>query len=567
MYGGFSPLPAIALVEHLSRFISGVRMPRLKFFDFNREAGDSVAIFLGLFVLYVFLAWVVCGGERWWIIDYVDNTNVFYGDDAYRFFLARSAWLNPDLYTYNFALPGFLLLDGMVVTLAGGDLFLSRSIHALLGALAVTAVWRSGRLLGIDRVTAAVAITVMGMMPRYALTSISFYGEAWLTFLLCIVMFLYLKKYYLQVALFSSLLPLIRPEGMFFWIPLWLCMAWQRRWRECLVMFLPGLTYFIYLNIALPSLSDYGYWRIELRKILNKLVLNKSSWDWLDTYSLLLVIPAFFGPVYRPLRMLWPFLVGGAVWFGWLLLLILGKFSDYEDRYTFVLIPIMILSWAGSLMWLRQKLELNAIPARLVSGCVVLCGVVIVCSHFSNMYMIKGSLRYAGLGTTLSNVIHGRWEKLFMYDSMDKVETWTHAAATIEDLLANDSGIDKLVIFDHVFYYFLNPEAIPRHVTVGYATNGYRVFHILFDGQVFAQHAGGKMYSYLEFSEPRFSSGERRALYVDMMPLVGYPYTWKFAGSEMYLFAYTDSLSPRKSLDNAPMIDLELMKKAYERWW
>lgn len=78
-------------------------------------------IFLAFSVLYVTLAWLVCGGETWWVIDNIDSQNVFFGDDAYRFFLSRSAWVNPDLYTYSFVLPGQLLLDGAITALVGGD--------------------------------------------------------------------------------------------------------------------------------------------------------------------------------------------------------------------------------------------------------------------------------------------------------------------------------------------------------------------------------------------------------------------------------------------------------------
>lgn len=528
---------------------------------------EVVGLFAGFSLLYVSLAWIVCGGDRWWVIDYVDRSNVFYGDDAYRFFLARSAWQDISLYTYNFVLPGFLLLDGAVVSIAGGDIFFSRSIHALLAGLSLSLLWWSGRRLRIGRPIMAAAILVIGLLPRFALTSLSFYGEAWLAFLLCGIIFLFLKERHMIVAVLASLLPLVRPEGMFFWAPLWLFMALRGRWREVFIMLMPGALYFIYLNVAFESFSDYGYWRLELRKILNKLVLNSSFWDWTDTYSFLLVAPAFLGWLYKPMRILWPVLLGGATWFAWLMLLMVGGYSDYEDRYTFILIPIIALLWAAFFQWLRPNFDRFRKGRAIFNGGIYIYAAVIIGSHFYNMYMIKGSIKYSGLSETLANVAGGRWDQLFMYDSAETLSAWQKAVSHIETLLGNDPGIDRLVIFDHVFYYFLDPEKVPDHVIVGYATNGYRVFHILFDGQVFAQHAGGNMYSYFDFSEPTFSENERRAIYVDLMPLSGYPYTWKFSGYEVHLFAYTDSLEPRKSLDDAPMIDLELMKKAYDKWW
>ncbi|ERP93188.1 hypothetical protein Q670_07350 [Alcanivorax sp. P2S70] len=528
---------------------------------------EPVFVFVSFSLLYIFLAWVVCGEGNWWVIDYVDSSNVFYGDDAYRFFLARSAWINPDLYSYNFVLPGFLLLDGTVVSVAKGDLFYARCIHGLLASFCLALLWQSGRTIGINRGVMTSAVVLMGMLPRFALTSLSFYGEAWLLFLICFLIFLYLRERYFIVSILASLMPLVRPEGMFFWLPLWFSLLLKRKWLEAAVMLLPGVVYFAYLNVIFSDLSQYGYWRLELRKILNKLVLNESAMEWINTYSLLLVLPSTLGWLYKPVRHLWPFLLGGFAWFSWLVLLFWCGLSDYEDRYTFILIPLMVLLWASFFTWLKNVVSGFSQQERWVSRSVVICATAVVVMHFSNMYMLKGSVKYIGGFATLKNVLAGRWEKIFLSHSEETVEEWKAAALKIESMLSADPGIDRLIVFDHVFYYHLDPYNIPEQVTVAYATNGYRVFHILFDGQVFAQHPGEEMYSYFDFSEPKYSSSEKRAIYVDLMPLKGYPYTWRFAGYQVHLFAYARSLSSRKKIEDAPTIDLELMKKAYDKWW
>ena len=84
------------------------------------------------------------------------------------------------------------------------------------------------------------AALVMGFLPRYALMSLSFYGEAWLGFFICFSLWLYLKKHFMVMALVASWMPLLRPEGIFFLAPLCLQMLLQKRFREVLLLLLPA---------------------------------------------------------------------------------------------------------------------------------------------------------------------------------------------------------------------------------------------------------------------------------------------------------------------------------------
>lgn len=67
----------------------------------------KVELFLFFFasIYFASLVWLVSGPKIWWILDFINGTNVFYGDDAYRFYLANSAWIDASLYEYNFILP------------------------------------------------------------------------------------------------------------------------------------------------------------------------------------------------------------------------------------------------------------------------------------------------------------------------------------------------------------------------------------------------------------------------------------------------------------------------------
>src|SRR5690606_23988998 len=88
---------------------------------FLSHRAEPLILFICSSILYIGLSWLVSGGERWWIIDFVNGNNIFYGDDAYRFFLARSAWQDASLFTYNFDLPAALILENVVVSLTQGN--------------------------------------------------------------------------------------------------------------------------------------------------------------------------------------------------------------------------------------------------------------------------------------------------------------------------------------------------------------------------------------------------------------------------------------------------------------
>lgn len=531
-----------------------------------KARSDVLAIFFLFSTLYIFLSWVVCGGDRWWIIDYVDNSNIFYGDDAYRFFLARSAWLNPDLYTYNFALPGFLFLDGLVTTLAGGDLLLSRSVHAMLGAVTLCLVWDMGKQIGIGRYIMVAAILMLGLLPRYALMSLSFYGEVWLGFLLCLLSWLFLRQKWMAVAIVASLMPLVRPEGFFFLLPFLAVMLKERRWTHAALMLAPGFLYFLFLCVQLDSLRDYNYWRYELRRILSRLVINRGKWDIVSSYSPLLTLPPLLGWLYAPVRRLWPALLAALLFLVWMQFDIYRGALTYEDRYTYSMLPLLLILWASFWAWLWSALPAWVVARPLQIAIVLIVACLVIVRHFGQMQQVQRGIHAYGLSRTLSYMAQGDWHKLFNFYTPLQTKSWRVMAGKIESLLAKDEAIDKVVMFDSGLYYMLDPRAVPKNVTIGYPASGYMVFHVLLNGQVFTQHPGGRMYSYLQYGKPDFHKGERRVLYVDLMPLENYPFAWTVSQYELYLFAYHQSFEPQTDLSKSPMLTPAMVDQLYRPW-
>lgn len=517
---------------------------------------------------YSLLVWLINGGDTWWIIDFINGTNVFYGDDAYRFFLSKLAWRDADLYTYSFVLPGALILDGLVATLAQGDLFWARIAHGLITASALCFLWSAGRRLGIGRLIMFCAVLIMGMVPRYALTSLSFYGEFWLGCFVCVLIWSFASRYYTISALVGGLLPLLRPEGIYFLFPLWIYMLKEKRWREAVLMLAPGGIYAFHLVVSLSSLSDYSYWRQVLRQILEKIAVTGKGWQIAETYSSLLVLPALFGWLYAPLRRLWPVWLGGTAWIVVLQCLVLLGLATFEERYTYSVVPVLVLSWAGTLAWVWQKMPATTVWRGPAGAGVMLMTMVLVVQHFGQLTFVRLKVQQHGVPWVVGNLVSGEWGKVFPRHEPEALVARQQMAGRAEALLTEDLGIDRLINYDPMLFYFLDVDAIPRHVLVGYPATSYMVFHLMLGGQIFIQHQGGKMYSYLKYGEPDFRTGENRALYVDLMPLEAYPHTWKFEGVqyELYLFSYLESLMPDVNLESVPLIYPRDIENAYREW-
>ena len=524
-----------------------------------------LSLFLFFVSLYVFLAWVVSGGEKWWIIDYVDGQNIFYGDDAYRFFLSRSFLLNPDLYHYNFVLPGAMVLDGLVTTLTDSDLLLSRCFHALIGSLSICLIYDSARSLGVTRKISFFAILLLAFLPRFSLMSISFYGEAWLGGFICLSIWLYVKKKYFWLAFVASWFPLLRPEGIFFLSAYGVFFIFERRWKELLLLFAPGSLYFLYLNIVLPDFAEYNHWRIELRKILSKLSPGVGKWELFSFYSSFYTIPAVAGFFMKPMRFIWPAVLGAVLWLIWFQGLVFFDLATVESRYAFVLYPVLTLSWAVFFCTLLGKVKNELFVYVDLSHMVGFVAIAIIFFHFSEMSLVKYAIKNDGYKLVAESILKGEWNKIYPYRSRSERQGWKYLNDKMISAMNSDPGIDKLAIYDSVLFYNLDPKKIPEHIEVGLLTSGYMVFHVLLGGQTFIQHPGGMMYSYLKYGEPDFGEDESRVLVADVMPLVGYPYTWKSGDYELYLFSYNESDSPQQELKSKPIITPSYLNEMYKK--
>jgi hypothetical protein len=540
--------------------------PRLA--DFFLEKVDGIILLACFSALYIFLAWAVSGGETWWILDIINGTNVFYGDDAYRFFLAKSSWLEASSYTYNFVLPAALALDGAVTTVAGGDLFWSRSIHGVLGAFGIFLLWDSGRALGLNRVAMIGACIIMGLLPRFAFTTLSFYGEFWLGFFICLALWLLVHRHYFLLAIASGVLPLLRPEGIYLFSCLFLFFALGKQWRNAATSVVPGFIYFVFLIIACDNPQDYMHWREELKNILVKIPFNHGRWEILNTYTAFLVIPGIMGLFCKEARRIWPLILGAIVSILILQIFVLLGLAKFEERYTYSAVPVLILLWAFFASWAWSLLG-NVFNAKIIkNGAVVLLAIVAVLHGLGQLTLIDLKIQKHSLTWVIDRALKGEWGRLFIHHDYTAMSSRNAMAERIQYALSADKGIDRLIIQDPFLYYKLDPAAIPNHVVVGYPATTYMIFHLLMNGQVFIQHSEGKHYDYIQFGEPDFRAGESRALYVDLVPMTGYPHSWKYDGLfyQLYLFSYLATSSPSVDISSVPALEREDIDRAWNEW-
>lgn len=518
-----------------------------------------------LLALYAGLAWLSSGSEKRWMIDVIDNVTVLNGDDAYRFFLARSAWQDLSLYAYNYLLPVALILDGVLSILLNESLLAMRIAHAAISLGALWLVYRTGRHLAIPATIMLLSCAIMGLLPLYAMVSLSFYGEVWLGFFLCLTTYAFVRQHWSFMALAASVLPLTRPEGIFFFIPLWLYIASQRRYQASALMALPGVIYVLFLLGYLDNLSDYSYWRIALRKIYEKIVLIPDQWAMAKTYSLLWLLPAALGFLYRPIRVLWPIYTGALIWLLILIASVKTNQAFYEPRYTYTLIPFITLLWAAAASWFVRDGG-TILPSTLARRSFVpILGLCVIFSHVSQITALVIMKQREGTTWVVRRILQGEWSEIFPFHNKARLIAMENAATRIYHLLDRDKSIDQLIVYDFPLYYALSPRKIKPHVQIGYPVVSQIVADMLLKGQVFTQHPGGRMFSYFWFNKPVPGQRSHRVLYAEQMGGLNYPYVWTEGPHEIYLFSYKESWTPSVDLAKAPMIDQAMAIEEYYR--
>ncbi|WP_111657951.1 hypothetical protein [Isoalcanivorax indicus] len=456
-----------------------------------------LAILFTAFFTYALLAWITSGPVNGWMLDFIDGWRLFHIDDAYRFFLVRSAWSNPDLYHWSYVQPVALLVDGTLSLLTGGNLLLMRISHAAAGAATLLMLWQTARHLDIRPATMLPALLILAFMPVYAFGFLSFNAENWLAFFFSLTLLALASQRLLTAVLLCSLLPLIRPEGIMPLASLALYLLYLRRWRLVLALLAPGMIYALWLLVALPQPLEYINWRLTFRDILNRASDDelRRPWRLFSTFNPLWLAPALLAPWHAGFRQLMPVTVGAAAWLLLLVGLVVAQLSFFEARYLLSILPLLTLAWAAGMQVLLSRLPT---PGPMRHAIPLVLAILIVGEHLLQFDPVKhrlGDRRYpvAGIPAVLPDFLPRRTQREAAADQL---------AEQLHQLTHDEPRITQILVFNEDFFYSLSPGRLRPGVRVVYAPTSETAAGLLLDGGIYGIHPGAPQHNLYFFDAP-----------------------------------------------------------------
>lgn len=514
------------------------------------RSGMAVMV-AGLILLgfYMGVSHLSRGDTAWWYLDFVAEGNIYWGDDAYRFFIARSAWINPDIYWFNFTLPVAVIGDGIITSIAGGDLLHSRWLKSLLTVFSLYCVYSACRRLGVSILAAATSSLLLALLPLYFLVSMSFFGEAWLNIFVALSLYFQASGRYKKAALVVSLMPLVRPEGIFFVVAFSLWSLFKRDWLLALLPYVAGAVYLLLILTVGPGFDAYSSWRFEMMKIY------EGAKEWyggpLGRFKKVFYLPwlmlGVVGFLSSNMRMQWPFLAGALAMIALVFFSVVLKTANFEPRYLAPSMPVFAIGFASCLDWGCQQIAgrrwefiWRSIVALFV--CSVLLAQVFTVYVFDQIkgYVVEhGELPYEVRQHPLKMGTY--FKKLPLSD----IEGYREFASVATDMLRQNPSVKTLVVSNFLVFYFLDPQKIPPDVNVVFAIFGRgRLDGIVGPDRSAGYFARPPFYGVFSLEAP--SEGRDLLLYLDYFPLKGYPYHWVVGGNDIFLFS--GQLLPQSSI-------------------
>lgn len=499
-----------------------------------------VGIFLSLVsAAYIFLSIKLNEG---WVFDSIDLFRVYAIDDAYRYFIARSAWTDSSIYAWNYALPVGVVADGALASLLNGNVFLMRCSHALIAVMTLFLIYRTGRLLGVSSALMLISTSILAFMPLFALISLSFLGEFWYLFVMALVFYLFANEQHSLCAIASSLLPLVRPDGLFILIPLLIYFALDKKYLISFIMLVPGGLYFLNLLISLEGIRYYFLWRIELREALNILYsqLVFRPFGALGTFNFFWVLPPLLlWPVLGP-RRLWPFFIGVSISLIWFCTTIYMELSYYEPRYFLFVCPLLVIFWGVAI----QKVMESVFFAKIKFGFYWMAAVVaalVVADNLLQLDIVRS--RYGNHESTFVSRPAPIVTDSFKIDGEEFIAR-SNLAEKIYSFANENERIDKVMVSYPELFLTLDPRRLPSRVKVIYIPVDRYIAFKFFGGSFFGMYPWGNQFSYFDFKIIRNNDYTHSTLFVGKLECSICSPVYMDQGFEVYHLLYNEQRTP-----------------------
>lgn len=496
-----------------------------------------------IFATYCGLAYLSSGGDHWWHVDIVSRNIVFWGDDAYRYYLARTAWQTEGIWWFNFDLPVALVLDSLVLWLSGSDLFIARCIKAGVAVFGLGILYSTLMHLCASRRISIAITALVATMPLYAFVSMSFYGEAWLMFVIMLALYFSATGRQIPALLTVGITPLIRPDGAFLVAAFCLHYVFKKNWRAVFIAPAIGAVYALAIILFGPGVEGYGAWRLEITEAYRELGgwLGGSWSHAVETIYPLAFMCALAGLWLTRKSIPLAFAFSLLITYGYLLFNVAGSLASFEPRYLAGGIPVIAVGFACFLCWLSHKQAHDSLTNFLQRKLWPPFSFALIASAFLfNAYAMHATripIHHLLLDHSLPAKIAQYPLEPGSYThglSAERLNGFRELARVTEEMLSVNRDIKTLFVGNIHLFYFLDPAKIPRDVRVTFPafrwTSGQAIF-----GESLTGYFPLPPYA-ARFSIRHPEAGKEQLLYVDNVRVPPYPFHWRIAGNDVYLF-------------------------------
>ncbi|MGH8493592.1 MAG: hypothetical protein ACRERR_10900 [Moraxellaceae bacterium] len=458
----------------------------------------AVLVFMAFFLAYLFLLKYVSQAATQNTFDLIQGSHVFDIDDIYRLFLAKTPFASTDAWFWNYMLPVSLIFDGFLSWISKESIYFMRASHMVC---VLSSVYRAGRHLEIPAAWMLASCTVLLAMPLYALLSMSFYGESLLAALMGVVIYAAITEKEKLLVIFSSLLPLVRPEGIFFLLAMAVERSRQRRFLSAALMLIPGFIYFCGVMYFFDfSINDYFGWRNALSSQYSLIPVSERVMGFgLMPYYTINPLWWIFGLAAAPLsslRVLRPlFLATVVLMIYWALHCVVLMDARGEARYYFAVFPLLAISLAAGMSTFCSMVPVAMTNyAKMASGLLV---AFILVENSAQIDQVRAKLFFDRRWPLAGEA--GAVPELYI--EAPDVRQWRETTARFLEAYSQfDGSIRRIIIHAYPVFSDLNASSLPERVRVEYSPMTPMVSRKYFYNYFYSMFPALPQYSFYKFS-------------------------------------------------------------------